>query len=139
MSRRTGKTRQNSCGIERDFVATRRSCIILCPNPGGVERDNPGGNPKCGFSCLHGCCCWVHQHSLQSRPSALIWVRCRLFSLRYLHRSGSRKRCEVGSMDRPKLDSKCVSIYRGETIALLLGLESLPRADGEHDGAAKGI
>jgi hypothetical protein len=44
-------------------------------------------------------------------------------------------------MDRPKLDSKYVSIYRGEAIALLLGLarESLLPADGEHDGAAKGI
>ena len=44
-------------------------------------------------------------------------------------------------MDRPKLDSKYVSIYGGEAIALLLGLarESLLPADGEHDGAAKGI
>jgi hypothetical protein len=44
-------------------------------------------------------------------------------------------------MDGPKLDSKYVSIYRGEAIALLLGLarESLLPADDEHDGAPKGI
>ena len=44
-------------------------------------------------------------------------------------------------MDRPKLDSNYVSIYRGEAIAWIPGLarESLLPADGEHDGAAKGI
>jgi hypothetical protein len=78
---------------------------------------------------------------LAKEALGLIRVGCRLFSLRCPHRSGSRKIYEVGSMDRPKLDSKYVSIYRGETIALLPGLarESLLAADGEHDGAAKGI
>jgi hypothetical protein len=44
-------------------------------------------------------------------------------------------------MDRPKLDTKYVSIYRREAISLLLGLarESLLPEYGEHDGAAKGI